>query len=48
MCLEKIAMILVDMKAILSESNETPEKRQMREYQENREVLPEFKSTDRK
>ena len=48
MCLEKIAMILADMKSILAESNETPDQRQMREYQEKREVLPEFKSTDRK
>lgn len=45
---EKIAMILADMKAILAESNETPEERQRREYMERREVLPPFKSTDRK
>lgn len=45
---EKIAMILADMKAILAGANETPEERHLREYEENREVLPPFKSTDRK
>lgn len=51
---EKIALIVMDMCAILADFNdagmncETPEIRQMRYYEEKRDELPEFKSTDRK